>query len=374
MAGLYIHIPFCRQACIYCDFHFTISGHYQQDLCAALSKELIYRKAEWQSQSFQSVYFGGGTPSLLSAQQLEAILGAVYKHFKIEPDAEITLEANPDDLSKEKLSSLRQLGINRLSIGVQSFRDEDLVFMNRTHRRNNTLHCLEDAMQIGFNNFTIDLIYGIPGLSDKAWEENLQTAASLSINHLSCYSLTLEPATPYAGLVKKGRAAAPDEHQAAQQMQLLMDLAPALGFEQYEISNFARNNAYSIHNSASWKGTPYLGIGPSAHSFSGTSRRQNIARNQAYIRALDAGEDAPHLLEELSESTIYNELIYTGLRTIWGVNEENLAALGKQHLEHFRQKIKPWLAQQLVEQKQNTWVLNKAGFLLADRIAMECFY
>jgi len=371
MAGLYIHIPFCRQACIYCDFHFTLSQHYQDDLCDALISELQYRRESLSGEQIQSIYFGGGTPSLLTELQLSKLFNAITRNYSLANNPEITLEANPDDLNAEKLQILKISGVNRLSIGVQSFYPRDLAFLNRSHSAETALRCIEMASEAGFNDITIDLIYGIPGLSDQAWEENLRLAARLNINHLSCYSLTLEKNTPYFQMVKKKRLTAPDESQAASQMELLMKLAPELGFEQYEISNFARNKSYAKHNTAYWMGASYIGIGPSAHSFDQVSRRNNLNNNQQYIRALLNG-DAPHQIEILDHRTRYNELVLTGLRTMWGLSTEKLNYLENGYTAYFERRISPWIKQGMANQHEDGWSLTSKGFMLADHIVMDC--
>jgi oxygen-independent coproporphyrinogen-3 oxidase len=372
MKGLYIHIPFCRKACNYCDFHFTVSVRYQHELCDAICRELQFRKAESGGMPLRSIYLGGGTPSMIPEVLTEKIFAAIYNCYQVDASAEITLEANPDDLSIEKLQYLKTLGINRLSIGVQSFRDEDLRFMNRSHNAETAEKSIELAYGAGFKSLSIDLIYGVPGLTNDAWKSNLKKAAELGINHLSCYSLTLENSTPYAKLVSKRQLPAPDDQQAAEQMALLMDLSQELGFEQYEISNFARNGAYAIHNSAYWQGITYIGIGPSAHSFDGSCRRHNEPNNNLYIRSLQSG-DAAHSIENPDEKSLYNEWVLTGLRTKWGVQPEKLDLAGKGLADYFVKCIQPWVTSGHAINLQGAWILTKKGRLLADRIAMDCF-
>lgn len=372
MAGIYIHIPFCRQACTYCDFHFTTSLRYRQELVEAICREIGLRKHYLPTPLLSTLYFGGGTPSLLSAGELERILEEVHAHFQLDGNAEITLEANPDDLRHIYLQELRGLGINRLSIGIQSFRDADLRYMNRVHSAQEALACTKRAAAAGFEQLSIDLIYGTPGLPDEAWEKNLRTAAALPVNHLSCYSLTIEEGTPLAKSIRLGKSPGTDEEQSARQFELLQQLSPALGFEQYEISNFCREGRYAIHNTAYWQGKPYLGIGPSAHSFDGISRRVNVANNQQYIRSLQNG-DASHETELLTPDTHYNELVLTRLRTKWGLPVSLLETLAPHYTTHFHKKVQPYITQGLLQDASGNYRLSPKGMLLADRISQDLF-
>ena len=322
MPGIYIHIPFCKQACHYCDFHFSVSLQKKDAFIRALLEEIRLQKnylisTDSKPSPVSTIYFGGGTPSILSAQEIKNILDEIKKNYPVKEDAEITLEANPDDLTKEKLKSLKDTGINRLSIGIQSFSDADLKFMNRVHDSKMALDSIKAAQDTGFSNLTIDCIYGTPTLSDEQWIHNLKTALELGIPHLSCYSLTVEPRTALAQFIKTGKVPPVEEAKAASQFELLMQFADDNNYEQYEISNFAKNKMYSLHNSNYWKNENYLGLGPSAHSYNGTSRQWNVASNSAYIESLHQHK-IPFEKEELTITQQYNEYILTSLRTIWG--------------------------------------------------------
>lgn len=373
MSGIYFHIPFCRKACHYCDFHFSTSLAAMSSLEDALAAELALRTDLAVDSKVETVYFGGGTPSLLPPASITRLLDAVRKKFRLDPDAEVTLEANPDDLSDQSLAAWKAAGVNRLSIGIQSFRDADLHYMNRSHSAAEALQAVERARAAGFRDLTIDLIYGTPGMDDAAWEENLRILSGLELPHFSAYSLTVEPKTALAGFVRKGTAAAPEEEQSVRQFRRLAGWAREHGYEHYEISNFARNGRYSRHNTSYWKGTPYLGIGPSAHSFDGTRRSWNISNNPEYIRSINAGI-RPAESEELSVSERFNESVLTGLRTMWGVDHAVLyGAFGAAALKRFLEAAaslqdKGWLT---VSEKRT--VLTDEGKLFADLIASELF-
>ena len=372
MAGLYLHIPFCRQACHYCDFHFSTSLRLKEPLLCALLRELELRRDYLRGAELQSIYFGGGTPSVLEVEELERLLDKIFALHRVAPDAEITLEANPDDLSPEKCRRLAATPVNRLSIGIQSFHDEDLRFMNRAHDARQAHAALRAALDAGFENLTLDLIYGTPTLDDERWLDNLRQALSYGVPHLSCYSLTVEPRTALAAFIQQGKAPAPDEAAAARQFELLMDFAAAAGFEHYEISNFARPGFIARHNSAYWKGLPYLGIGPSAHSFDGRSRCWNIAHNPRYIRALERGE-LPAQTETLTPAQRYNEYVLTGLRTRWGCTLEGVRRFGEELPAHFLRAAEPHLRSGALLRRGECFALSRAGKLLADRIALDLF-
>lgn len=338
----------------------------------SLLKEIHIRKDELHNP-LQSVYLGGGTPSLLNSSELASILELVNAQWGIASDAEITLEANPDDLTLEKLQELKSLGINRLSIGVQSFFQEDLTFMNRAHSSSEALQCIELAAQTGFDRLSIDLIYGTPGLSDARWIENLEKAASLPVNHLSCYALTVEPKTPLAKGITLGKFLNPQEEQAAQQFEIMQQLAPEVGFKHYEISNLSRNDAKAVHNSAYWEGKPYVGIGPSAHSFDGKNRRVNKANNAQYIQSLKLG-DCTHELEFIDTKTRYNELILTGLRTLRGIEKKALIQLGKEYVQHFAKARNQFPNPEIFLETETSFMLNPNQWLFADGISASLFY
>jgi len=373
MAGIYIHIPFCKQACYYCDFHFSTSPKYKDELLQAIIKELRLQKDYLAGETIETVYFGGGTPSLLSADELTQIISEVASLHTISHNPEITLEANPDDLVKEKLQSLRQSGIKRLSIGIQSFFDEDLLWMNRVHKGKEAESAVKRAQDMGFENITADLIYGYPLLTDEKWKYNLDKMFALGIPHVSSYSMTVEPRTALASFIKTKKQQPMDEWQSAEQFILLMDAMQAHGFEHYEISNFCKPGAYSRHNSNYWKGVKYLGVGPSAHSYNGETRQWNVANNAKYIAALVRSE-IPAEMETLSETDRINEYIMTSLRTIWGLDLKKLekiatgstAELNKSSVEFFE---KGWLSQ-----KEDTLSLTQTGKLYADHIASSLFF
>lgn len=372
MAGLYIHIPFCKQACSYCNFHFSTRLGQLDRMIDAIIRELELRSDYLEDRSLESVYFGGGTPSLLSAEQLDRIWLAISRHFEIEPDAEVTLEANPDDLSREKLQALGSGPVNRLSIGIQSFREEDLRWMHRAHDARQAVQCLDDTGELGFENFSIDLIYGLPGLSEKAWYRNLETAASYPVNHLSCYALTVEPKTLLAHQIRRQQVPEPQDEVMTSHFRLLTEFAAAHGYVHYEISNFARNGHLAIHNTNYWKQKPYLGLGPSAHSYDGWSRSWNIANNAQYIQAVEAGI-WPGQTEVLTPDQRYNEYVMTGLRTQWGCRETDLKQMGERYLQTFREGIRLFVQRGWVESLNGTYLLTVEGKLFADFIASELF-
>ncbi len=371
MAGLYLHIPFCKQACHYCNFHFSTSLKNKDAMVAALLQELRLQREYLEGEPLETIYFGGGTPSLLSQLELDAIFEAIFKHYSVAPqNLEVTLEANPDDLAVLKINELRNTPINRLSIGVQSFSEADLRFMNRAHDASEAHACIQNAQHAGFENLTVDLIYGSPTTSHQQWAANLSTLISLRIPHLSCYCLTIEPKTALAHQVKKGSAQPVDDEHAAQQFEHLMEATERAGYEHYEISNFALPGWYSRHNASYWQGKKYLGIGPSAHSYNGHSRQWNVANNANYIRSIQAG-DVPFELELLTPVQRYNEYVMTGLRTAWGCSLLKIKDLGFE--THFAEGAKVFLEDGTMQVVGNTYRLTKAGRFLADGIAAELF-
>jgi len=373
LPGIYLHIPFCKQACHYCNFHFSTSLRQKDAMVTAILTELELRRDYLNNAEISSVYFGGGTPSLLDTKDLERIFETIHRLYQVDAAAEITLEANPDDLSAEKLRDLRQYTpVNRLSIGIQSFSDADLRWMNRAHHAQHARQCLDDAGHAGFHDLTIDLIYGAPTTSDAQWQENLAIAFAYGIPHLSCYCLTVEEGTALGTFVRRGQQPPVEEEKAARQLEYLMQATEEQGFDHYEISNFARPGHYARHNSSYWRGEHYLGAGPSAHSFDGVSRQWNIANNALYIKDLNE-QKVPSEREVLSPTQRFNEYIMTALRTIWGVEPEKLEALGHSYTAYFEQAVQPYLAAGTVEQHGPAYRLTRAGKLLADRIAMELF-
>lgn len=373
MAGIYIHIPFCKQACYYCNFHFSTSLSQQEAMVNSLLQEITLQKDYLSQEPVQTIYFGGGTPSLLTSAQLTALLSHLRNTFPVTPDAEITLEANPDDLSADKLAELKAAGINRLSIGVQSFHAEDLTWMNRAHNSQQALDCIRQAQELGFQNITIDLIYGGPTLTHEGWEQNVKQAIALGVPHLSCYALTVEPGTALDQFIKKKKMAATDPDKAAQHFEMLMEWLGSAGYEHYEISNFALPGWHSRHNSSYWQGRSYLGLGPSAHSFNGVSRQWNVANNALYIKSIAAGS-IPFEIESLTTAMQFNEYIMTALRTSAGCNLEWVAEkFGHPLTVHLLAHSEPFITMGRMEHVGETLRLTKAGRLFADGIAGELF-
>ena len=372
MAGIYIHIPFCKQACHYCNFHFSTSQKMLPEMLIAISNEAALRK-NYLHQNINTIYVGGGTPSLLSNHDLRFMMEKLKSLFTIDEDAEITLEANPDDITEEKLISWRSAGINRLSIGIQSFFNEDLQWMNRAHNKQQALENLGLARKY-FNNITIDLIYGSPTLSDEHWKENVETALALNIPHLSCYALTVEPKTALAKMITQQKKEDTDTDKQARHFELLMQWLKEAGYEHYEISNFAKPGFRSKHNSSYWRGEHYLGLGPSAHSFNGTSRQWNIANNALYIQGIEKGE-LNYEIETLTAKQQLNEYIMTGLRTTEGIcfSDERWKLTDDSIKNRIIVSAKKWEASGNMLKDENSLRLTDIGKLLADGIAADLF-
>ncbi len=368
---LYLHIPFCKQACNYCDFHFSTSTTYKTQLVKAIVNELSIRK-NYLNTPITSIYFGGGTPSQLTLDEVEVIFNSIYNNFNVNKGIEVTFEANPDDLTFEYLKGLKSLGVNRLSIGIQSFREQDLKSMNRAHSVKQAFDCLSFAENAGFSHISIDLIYGIQGLTNQDWVEQLNTTKKLPIDHLSCYSLTVEPKTPLAKSIEMGKIVDISDDQSADQFELLQSWALENGFEHYEISNLAKEGGVAQHNSAYWKGAHYLGIGPSAHSFNGISRSVNIPNNTKYIRGIEANKPEMEL-EEINTDIRFNEIVLTGLRTKWGVQKVELIKLGKKYVQHFQQKSLVFKEMGKVIETDSAFILPANAWLNADGIAGKLF-
>ncbi|MBO9200254.1 MULTISPECIES: radical SAM family heme chaperone HemW [Niastella] len=373
MAGIYIHIPFCRQACHYCNFHFSTTLKLQNEFVEALLKEIRLQKNYLPPEPVNTIYFGGGTPSLLSQDQLAAILQALHQQFKVAANAEITLEANPDDITEQQLQQWKQLGINRLSIGVQSFFEEDLRWMNRAHTAQQAINNLKLARQY-FDNMTMDLIYGGPTLPDDKWQYNVQQAIALGIPHISCYALTVEPGTALASMINKHKTTDVNTEDQARQFVLLMDWLQQAGYEHYEISNFALPGKRSRHNSSYWQGASYLGLGPSAHSFNGESRQWNIANNALYIKSLNE-DKVPFELETLTDTQRLNEYIMTSLRTIEGLDIAWVVArFGEREANQLQRASQPFIDSGKMRFYNNHLQLTNEGKLFADGIAAELFF
>lgn len=372
MAGIYIHIPFCKKACTYCDFHFTTSLKYADEMVDAICKEIRLKKNRITEQ-IGSIYFGGGTPSVLSSAALEKIFNTLIDCFSISADAEITIETNPDDLDAKKINELRKLPINRFSIGIQSFYEEDLVWMNRAHNANEALSCIKRSQDSGFENLSIDLIYGYPLLTDEKWLNNINTAIELKTPHISAYSLTIEAKTALANAIRNGKQVDVSDEQSAAQFMMLTEKLSTAGFEHYEISNYALPGKYAVHNTNYWKGVPYLGIGPSAHGFDGFNRYINIANNAKYLGFLTDNKLA-ETVEELSKADRFNEYIMTSLRTMWGTNIEKVALdFGRDYETEIRKQMKPFIENGKLILKHNVIKLSSQGKLFADGIAAELF-
>ena len=371
---IYFHIPFCKQACHYCDFHFSTSLKYKEEMISAMEKEIADRASYLVDKQVKSIYFGGGTPSILEADDILKLIAAVEKSFLIAAGAEITLEANPDDLTPLKVKSLRDTPLNRFSIGIQSFFEEDLIWMNRAHNSQEADSSIKRVQDAGFENITCDLIYGYPLLTNEKWKSNMQKLITMDIPHISSYSMTVEKKTALAHFVKEGKTAPMSDGQSAEQMIMLMEELTNNGFEHYEISNFAKNGKYAQHNTNYWKGKHYLGIGPSAHSFNGQSRSWNVANNAKYITGI-FNKSTFQEIEHLSKVDQYNEYIMTSIRTMWGIDllkvEQDFGYDYKQHI--LKESIKFVHDHELEFYESSKLRTTTKGKLLADHIASELF-
>lgn len=375
MAGVYIHIPFCKQKCHYCNFYSVASQKYFEAFVPALIREIHKRKDYLRNEVVKTVYFGGGTPSLLSIGMINKIVAALDENLNLDPRAEFTLEANPDDIKKEKLSDLKSnTAINRLSIGVQSFFDDDLVYLNRVHSASQAEKAITIALKTGFQNLTVDLIYGIPTLTVEKWKENLDRFFSFDLPHLSAYSLTVEPNTALSRLIKKGKMSNVDEDQSIVHFQLLLEEMDKHGYSNYEISNFAREGFYSKHNSLYWLGGNYLGLGPSAHSFNGISRQWNVSNMMKYIES-EQTDGFVAEKEILSLDQRYNEYVMTSIRTSWGCDTEHITnGFGEKYRLHFENKVISLIEEGKVFSDTSRYFLTKKGKLFADGVAATLFY
>lgn len=390
MSGIYIHIPFCKQACHYCDFHFSTSLKKKDEMILSLAKEIEMRKSEFQDEIVETIYFGGGTPSTLSIEDLRFLIDAVYRNYKVVENPEITLEANPDDLhldfarcdnetdlsveekSRTIFEAYKEIGINRLSIGIQSFFEDDLKLMNRAHNAEEAKKCLETATQY-FDNISIDLIYGVPEMSNEKWLQNIETALSFGVPHISSYALTVEPKTALHSYIQKGIIPQPDDEVAQEHFQILVDKLSENGFIHYELSNFGKENFFSKNNSSYWLGKKYIGIGPSAHSYDGKNRGWNISNNSLYIKSIQENK-LPIEIETLTKTDRYNEYIMTGLRTIWGVSLERIEQeFGKTYLDYLNQQASKFIEDHLLFVDDNILRTTKKGKFLSDGIASDLF-
>lgn len=370
MAGLYIHIPFCKQLCYYCDFYFSVSLQRKDEMLKALIKE-IEIKAKENNPAYNeivTIYIGGGTPTIYNPQELRQLVDAIKTNFSAENIIEFTVEANPDDLTATYLEGLQQIGVNRLSIGIQSFIDRDLKWMNRRHTARQAIESVRLAQQVGFNNITVDLIYGIPAMTIDEWKHNLKTAISLNIQHISAYHLTIEEKTVFGKRLQKKQLQEIDEEQSEQQFLLLTELTANAGFEHYEISNFAKDGKYGMHNSSYWKQQPYIGVGPSAHSYDGEYRRWNISNNTHYVEKVNASL-VFYEQEELDLPTKYNEYILTSLRTSWGINLDYLKhKFGHHFYNHFMATSQKFFNSETLLKRGENVKISSAHLLTTDAI------
>jgi oxygen-independent coproporphyrinogen III oxidase len=373
MAGIYLHIPFCKQACYYCDFHFSTNTDLRAEITQAIATELSIQRSYLSEEIIDTIYFGGGTPSILSSKELLIILNSIHENFKVAPQAEITLEGNPDDLLYDKLAELKSLGINRLSIGIQSFEDTVLKFLNRAHSGKLAIASFENARAVGFENISIDLMYALPHQGPDMWKRNIHQALQLNPEHISSYSLTIEAKTVFGKWAAEKKLKTPDTDCSAQELLSLIDELEFAGYEHYEVSNFSKPGFISKHNSSYWKGTKYLGVGPSAHSYNGSSRQFNVSSNHLYLKAINANQ-VPATIEILSPEDKINDFLLTSLRTSWGADLRSL----DQEYGYDLLKIHGDYVQRLVIGEyalitNETLILTKKGRLLADKIASDLF-
>lgn len=374
MAGLYIHVPFCAKRCLYCDFFSNTDMGYKTDYIAALIREMALRAPYLSGEPIETIYFGGGTPSQLSASDFQQLFEAIAQHFTLIPNMEVTLEANPDDLSPAYIQSLRTLPFNRLSMGIQSFHDDDLRLLNRRHTAAQAIAAVDRCQQAGLTNLSIDLIYGLPGQTTAAWEENLTQALALQVPHISAYHLTYEEGTALYRLWEAGKVCPIDEELSLDFFNRLIDRLTAAGYQHYEISNFALPNRYSRHNSSYWTGKPYLGLGPSAHSYNGIEREWNVASLPIYIKGIAEGHPNQER-EELDLPTRYNDFIITRLRTQWGIRLDELATtFGKKWLTYCLRQAQPAIRRGLLTQNEGYLRLSRQGLFLSDGIMSDLLW
>ena len=372
MSGIYIHIPFCKQACFYCDFHFSTSLKKKEDMMVSLVREIELRKEELGDTTIETIYFGGGTPSVLSTVEIKELIAAVYLNFEVVKNPEITLEANPDDLSEEKIIALSKSPINRLSIGIQSFFEKDLKLMNRAHNAAEAKKSLVLATRY-FENISLDLIYGIPGCTNEEWLVNIKTALSFGIPHISSYALVVEPHTALKKMIENGKIKNVDDARTQEQFQILTKELALGGFIQYEVSSFGKEGFFSKNNSSYWLGVAYLGIGPSAHSFDGKQRSWNVKNNAKYIKSIQENI-VPIERETLSTADRYNEYIMTGLRTMWGVSLNEIENnFGVKYSEYIRNQSKKHIEEGLLSNKNGVLKTREKGRFLVDGIASDLF-
>ena len=371
MAGIYLHIPFCRKRCHYCDFFKSTDLSQKARMLEGLRKELENRASELASEEINTIYLGGGTPSVLLIDELKDILQTIRQNYKVAPDAEITMEANPDDLSQAILSALREIGFNRLSMGVQSFSESDLKLMNRRHGVMQAVQSVKWAKTAGFANISIDLIYGLPNQTLEEWERNVRIAVELDVQHISAYNLTYHEGTVFYDRLKKGILKELPDELSLQQFELLISILKDAGFEHYEISNFCKPGLYSRHNSSYWKSKKYLGIGPSAHSFDLVTRRWNVSSVSGYLDGVE--NNKPYSESEiLTEQDRFNDYIITGLRTIWGISRELIQTeFSVRYLTHFQKIMDKYLISGHVIENSGIVCLSPVGLFISDQIMAD---
>ncbi|MGQ1911762.1 radical SAM family heme chaperone HemW [Marinifilum sp. RC60d5] len=374
MSGVYFHIPFCKQLCHYCAFHKSISLHAKNDMLECFKKELELKKNYLSEDHLSSIYFGGGTPSVYQPDKIQELINEVQKYWKIDSNAEITLEANPDDLSVKYLKQLSETSVNRLSVGIQSFHDEDLILMNRRHTGKQAYEAIKRAQYYGFDNISVDQIYGVPGLTMKKWKENLNLVYKLNIQHISSYHLMYDPNTVFAKKLEKGQLTEMDEEESYEQYKYLVDSARKNGFKHYEISNFCKENYISRHNSSYWQQKEYLGIGPSAHSYNFKEREWNIAHNHKYMKAIKEGKSFSEK-EELNIYDRFNDLILTSLRTYWGLNLTSVKEqFGEKLYLHCLSKAEKYIQSNHIRKENSSLILSDKGVFVSNDIMSDFFY
>jgi len=374
LAGIYIHIPYCSKACTYCDFYFSTNFASKERFLDCLVKEIVLQKGKLKGSIIDTIYFGGGTPSVLTKSELTQVMTALSQNFSIVTNAEITLEANPENLTEQYLKELKEVGINRLSIGLQSFKPSELIEMNRSHTVAENNSVIKNALRMGFNNISIDLIYGTPWANEQEWDELLDHVLTLDVQHISCYQLTVEEKTLLHHKIKSGKVAELNDELTEKQFLILISKLKKAGFVHYEISNFGKPGYFSKHNTSYWKDIPYLGLGPSAHSYIDNSRFYNIANIHAYCKDIEI-EKVPNTEEKLEPKDIYNDLVLTGLRTVFGVDIRRIEKkLDQSFVNFFQRKAQPYLEKGVMNCENYVYTLKEESFLFADSISSDLFY
>lgn len=374
MSGIYLHIPFCKSKCAYCNFFSLVTEKKMDDYVLALKKEIINRKSYLGDDVVKTIYFGGGTPSLLPVKYVDEILELLHENYNIISNPEVTLEINPDTIDKDKMLALKHLGVNRMSVGIQSFNDDDLRYLGRRHDSRHALQVLDDLSSVGFDRITLDLIYGMPTLTEEKWNHSLDIFFSTGISHLSAYALTVEPKTILGQKIEKEELQEVSEEDTIRHYNILVERTKENGFEHYEISNFAKEGCRSQHNSIYWQDVKYLGLGPSAHSYDGNSRQWNVSNLTKYIQLIDTGTECYYEKEILSKEDKFNEYVMTSLRTSWGCDVEKIERdYGKSYAHNFLKNIKKYLDSGIMLMKDNNFILTDEGMLFADGIAADLF-